>query len=106
MTEDLQNLEDRRDRLYQKLPSFGDFRLGIIAETYTRCGKKNCACAHKDHPGQALVISGIPRAKEKAWLSTGVWARNWIMSTSRSRRVIASKSGVRRRWNSMKGSAA
>jgi len=51
MTEDLQNLEDRRDRLYQKLPSFGDFRLGIISETYTRCGKKNCACAHKDHAG-------------------------------------------------------
>ena len=54
MTEDLQNLEDRRDRLYQKLPSFGDFRLGIISETYTRCGKKNCACAHKDHPGHGL----------------------------------------------------
>lgn len=51
MTADLQNLEERRDRLYQKLPSFGDFRLGIISETYTRCGKKNCACAHKDHPG-------------------------------------------------------
>jgi len=108
MTEDLQNLEDRRDRLYQKLPSFGDFRLGIISETYTRCGKKNCACAHKDHPGHGPrylwntdLTNGL-----WAWLSTCAWARNWIMSTSRSRRVIASKSGVRRRWNSMKGSAA
>jgi hypothetical protein len=51
MSEDLQNLEDRRDRLYEKLRSFGDFRLGIISQTYTRCGKTNCACAHKDHPG-------------------------------------------------------
>jgi len=51
MTEDLQNLEDRRDRLYQKLPSFGDFRLGIISQTYTRCGKNNCACADKDPAG-------------------------------------------------------
>ena len=41
MTEDLQNLEDRRDRLNQKLPSFGDFRLGmedLILERTGRCG--------------------------------------------------------------------
>ena len=51
MIEDLKGLETQRDRLYQKLPSLGDFRLGTISATFSKCGKKKCACAHKDHSG-------------------------------------------------------
>ena len=51
MPEDLKGLEAQRDRLYQKLSSLGDFRLGTISATFGKCGKKKCACAQKDHPG-------------------------------------------------------
>lgn len=51
MSEDLQELETQRDRLYQQLQSLGDFRLGTISVTFGKCGKKKCSCAHKDHPG-------------------------------------------------------
>jgi len=51
MPEDLKTLEDQRDRLYQQISSFGDFRRGIISVTFSKCGKKNCACARKGHPG-------------------------------------------------------
>src|SRR3989337_2157099 len=115
MTEDLQNLEDRRDRLYQKLPSFGDFRLGIISETYTRCGKKNCACAHKDHPGHGprYLWNTTRQGKSLAQhLRLGPELDHVYKQIETGHRFHLSaclhrqESGVRRRWNSMKGSAA
>lgn len=51
MSENLKILEDERKMLYQELRSFGDFRPGTISVTYGKCGKKNCACAKKGHPG-------------------------------------------------------
>ncbi len=51
MSDDLKALEIQRERLYQKVLSFGDFRRGSISATFGKCGKKNCACAAKDHPG-------------------------------------------------------
>jgi hypothetical protein len=47
----LDNLEQRRDRLYAELAATGDFRRGSISQNYRRCGKPNCACAQPDHPG-------------------------------------------------------
>ncbi len=47
----LDNLEQRRERLYEQLAATGDFRRGSISENYRRCGKPNCACAQPDHPG-------------------------------------------------------
>jgi len=47
----LDDLEQRRDRLYTELAATGDFRRGSISENYRRCGKPNCACAQPDHPG-------------------------------------------------------
>ena len=47
----LQSLESSRIQLYRKLEALGDFRRGIISANYRKCGKSNCACAQKDHPG-------------------------------------------------------
>lgn len=61
MDEELQRLEEQRERLYRRLPDFGDFRLGTISETHTRCGKKNCACADKSHPGHIRYLWNTTR---------------------------------------------
>jgi uncharacterized protein DUF6788 len=47
----LDDLEQRRARLYDQLAATGDFRRGSISVNYRRCGKPNCACAQPDHPG-------------------------------------------------------
>lgn len=49
--DDLKTFEMRRDGLYQEIVSIGDFRPGIISETFGKCGKKNCICHQKGHPG-------------------------------------------------------
>ena len=52
MTEpSLQELEEQRARLYERLAATGDMRPGSINATYRRCGKPNCACAQPGHPG-------------------------------------------------------
>lgn len=61
MEEEILRLEDQRDRLYRQLSAFGDFRLGTISETHTRCGKKNCACADKSHPGHIRYLWNTSR---------------------------------------------
>jgi hypothetical protein len=51
-TEDsLDDLEQRRARLYAELAATDDFRRGSITENYRRCGKANCVCAGPEHPG-------------------------------------------------------
>ena len=47
----LQDLELRRKDLFRQLENLGDFRRGTIAVNYRKCGKSNCACARKGHPG-------------------------------------------------------
>ena len=47
----LQDLESHRNNLFRQLESLGDFRRGTISVNYRKCGKSNCACAGKDHPG-------------------------------------------------------
>lgn len=47
----LEDLEQQRAQLYDRLAATGDFRRGSISENYRRCGKPNCACAQSDHPG-------------------------------------------------------
>ena len=51
MLDDLKTLEFKRDKLYRQLVSLGDFRLGSISVTFSKCGKKRCVCAQKNHPG-------------------------------------------------------
>ena len=51
MSETLSNLEKKREQLYKQLQETGDFRRGTISVGFTKCGKKNCACAKEGHPG-------------------------------------------------------
>src|SRR6266566_3049676 len=47
----LRDLELRREELFRQIENLGDFRRGIISVNYRKCGKSNCACARKGHPG-------------------------------------------------------
>lgn len=49
--ETLESLQSRRKELYRKLEALGDFRRGTISVNYRKCGRNNCSCAQKDHPG-------------------------------------------------------
>ncbi len=51
MDQSLQGLELRRKGLLRQIENLGDFRRGTISVNYRKCGKRNCACARKDHPG-------------------------------------------------------
>jgi hypothetical protein len=51
MGKTLEGLEARRSRLFKQLESIGDFRRGLISVNYRKCGKKNCQCARRGHPG-------------------------------------------------------
>ena len=51
MKETIGSLEKKRENLYKQLQETGDLRRGIISVTYRKCGKSNCACAKKGHPG-------------------------------------------------------
>lgn len=51
MEETIESLEKKRENLYRQLQETGDFRRGIISVIYRKCGKSNCACAKKGHPG-------------------------------------------------------
>src|SRR5437899_12889792 len=47
----LQELGSRRKNLFRQLENLSDFRRGTISVNYRKCGRSNCACARKDHPG-------------------------------------------------------
>jgi len=47
----LPDLELQRKQLFRRLKNLGDFRRGTISTNYRKCGKSNCACARKEHPG-------------------------------------------------------
>jgi hypothetical protein len=47
----LHDLELQRKNLFRQMASLGDFRRGTISVNFRKCGKSNCACARKDHPG-------------------------------------------------------
>jgi len=51
MNDTLNRLESKKRSLYKKLEKIGDFRRGTISVNYRKCGKKNCICAKKGHPG-------------------------------------------------------
>ena len=51
MEETIESLEKKRENLYRQMQEIGDFRRGIISVIYRKCGKSNCACAKKGHPG-------------------------------------------------------
>ena len=69
VNESLQDLELRRKKLFRQMEDLGDFRRGTISVNYRKCGKSNCACARKDHPGHGpqylwnVSVDGKTRAR-------------------------------------------
>ena len=51
MEKAIEELEAQRKAICRQIEALGDFRPGMISANYRRCGKKNCACHQKDHPG-------------------------------------------------------
>jgi hypothetical protein len=51
MGKTIEQLEGRRDGIYQQMAALGDFRPGMVSVNYRKCGKPNCVCAGKGHPG-------------------------------------------------------
>lgn len=51
MEKEIRGLEGRRDSIYRQIGALEDFRPGTISANYRKCGKQNCACYRKDHPG-------------------------------------------------------
>jgi len=47
----LERLEAKREALYHQIRTLDDFRPGTISVRYRKCGKKNCVCYSKEHPG-------------------------------------------------------
>ena len=68
MEPSLQSLESRRTQLHRKLEAIGDFRRGTISVNFRKCGKSNCICAQKDHPGHGpqYLWNASVRGKTKA----------------------------------------
>lgn len=56
MEKNLEDLIHKRKYLFSKMDALGDFRWGSISETYRKCGKPNCACAEKKHPGHVQYL--------------------------------------------------
>jgi hypothetical protein len=69
MDQSLPDLELRRRNLFRQMANLGDFRRGTISVNYRKCGKNNCACARKDHPGHGpqylwnVSLGGKTRAR-------------------------------------------
>lgn len=51
MSEALESLEERREKVCYEIGRLGDFRPGVITENYRRCGRMNCRCAQPGDPG-------------------------------------------------------
>jgi len=51
VSDEVAELERRREELYRDLGQVGDFRRGSLNEVRRKCGKPNCACAAPEHPG-------------------------------------------------------
>lgn len=67
MADTLSTLEQKRNELYKRLQSTGDFRRGTISVLYRKCGKKNCACAKEGHPGHGPLYLWNATIKGKSY---------------------------------------
>ena len=56
MDRSLESLERRKENIISQMRTLGDMRWGSISETYRKCGKPNCACARKGHPGHSQYL--------------------------------------------------
>ena len=54
---ELSALLDKRTRIQQAMASIGPMRTGSLSIRYQQCGKKQCVCKTKGHPGHGPTYS-------------------------------------------------
>lgn len=50
-------LTDKYESLLMELKQIGEFRRGSLNQVVRKCGKPNCACRRKDHPGHGPMTT-------------------------------------------------
>lgn len=50
-SENLENLESKRKKLFNEISKLGDFRRGTISVNFRKCGKPTCKCAKPGNIG-------------------------------------------------------
>jgi len=106
MSQTLPQLEQRRQQLYRELEQLGDFRPGMISVRYRKCGKANCLCAHKPHPGHGPQYLWNTTQGVRAEPRTCIWARNWRRRARKWKTTNASRPCAVSWWRSMSRSAS
>lgn len=101
----LEDLEQRRARLYDQLAATGDFRRGSISENYRRCGKPNCVCAQEGHPGMGRDICGRARWPGGVPRGGSSRSRRWTRCAPSWPTITVSRRSVSRSWRSTRRSA-
>ena len=59
MATDVQALHARREQLLRDLAAIGTFWRGTLKPRFTTCGKPDCPCADKGHPGHGPYWSVV-----------------------------------------------
>ena len=91
MGEALVECEQKRTALMDSLKELADFRRGTITANYRKCGKANCACAQRGHPGPgpqylwSATIKGKSYAKN---IKLGPEMQKYEEETARHRRFV------------------
>jgi len=69
MKKSLVALKAKSESLYKRFKKLGNFRRGSLTVNYRKCGKKNCICGTKGHPGHgpqylwSITLKGKSYAK-------------------------------------------
>ena len=91
MGEALVECEQKRTALMDSLKELADIRRGTITANYRKCGKANCACAQRGHPGHgpqylwSATIKGKSYAKN---IKLGPEMQKYEEETARHRRFV------------------
>ena len=91
---DTSALQKRRQELLARIAALGDLRPGSLVQNYRRCGRPNCSCADKQHPGHGpywlLTRTVKGRTRSQSIPATQVKATQaQIAECRRLRRLVA-----------------
>ena len=91
---DTSALQERRQELLARIAALGDLRPGSLVQNYRRCGRPNCFCADKQHPGHGpywlLTRTVKGRTRSQSIPATQVKATQaQIAECRRLRRLVA-----------------
>lgn len=87
-------LQQKRDRIIQKLPQLAAMARGSVAERYLRCGQPNCKCKKPGAPGHGpyhYLTTTLGAGKTRTQLlsrSQLQQARRWTDNYKRLRQTL------------------